>query len=74
MIGYAELNEAFRHFKEFGNTVIFLNLLESTMVCAFIWYNRPSKAHFSVSVSGGQSSILAGCALLGSKPDQSEPT
>lgn len=32
MIGYAELNEAFRHFKEFGNTVIFLNLMESALV------------------------------------------
>ncbi len=32
MIGYAELNEAFRHFKEFGNTIVFLNLLESALV------------------------------------------
>ena len=34
MIGYAELNEAFRHFKEFGNTIVFLNLLESALVRA----------------------------------------
>jgi len=32
MIGYAELNEALRHFKEFGNTIVFLNLLEASMV------------------------------------------
>jgi hypothetical protein len=33
MIGYAELNESLRHFKEFGNTIIFLTMLESAQVC-----------------------------------------
>lgn len=32
LMRYAELETAFRHFKEFGNTIVLLNMFENGMV------------------------------------------
>jgi hypothetical protein len=85
MIGYAELNEAFRHFKEFGNTIVFLNLLESALVChpqelsLLLWLDKPLLVMSQCLVENQQ--FVQTAPLLGintknmhDKPDEQDPT